>query len=170
MARKKKTEPTIEDELAGTTNPLDELDVDLGSGFDDMVINLEEIDDSGPAPLPPGKYKGTITGVEVTTSQSGNPMLKIEITVKKPDGSGTQKVWDNYVLNHPVGLSRLKQLVKITAPDAISAFNIRQANEYFLNKTISVQLKTEPGTGQYKDRVFNRVQRIEPWTDLEELI
>jgi len=165
MAKRKKQE-TIEDELTATPNPLDELDLDVSG--DDLIINLDDIDDSGPAPLPPGKYKGVVTNAELTTSQAGNPMVKIEITVQSNDGS--RKVWDNYVLNNSVGLARLKQLVKITAPDNLTAFNVKRVNEYFIGKVVGVQLKIEPGTGNYKGRLFNRIQRIEPWTELEELL
>lgn len=164
MAKRKKKE--IEEELVAESNPLDELDLTVSG--DDMVINLEDVDDSGPAPLPPGKYKGVVTNAELTTSQAGNPMVKIELTLQDSEGSN-RKVWDNYVLNNSVGLARLKQLAKIAVPEELAKFNVKRVKEYFIGKVVGVQVKVEPGTGQYKDRLFNRVQRIEPWTEVEEI-
>jgi len=165
MAKKTKKDTTkkTEEEFV---NPLDELELELVEAGD-FTINFEDIDDSGPAPLPPGKYKAVITGVDVTTSQAGNPLIKLEFTIEHE--GGTRKVWDNYVLNNEVGLSRLKQLVKIVAPDALTSFSVKRAPEYFMGKVVKLQIKQEPGRGQYAGRIFNRVQKVEPWTEIEEL-
>lgn len=152
MAKKKKAVPEEE------VNPLDEINFDADPF--DTPLDLEDIED-GFQPLPVGTYKATITGTETKTSQSGNPMLVVEYTVISEQGNG-RKVWDNYVLSHPVGLSRLKTLVKIAAPDQLSSFRPKNASEYLVGKVVQLKLKQRKGND---GKVYNQVAQVLPLDD-----
>ena len=157
MAKKKTTKKAPEE-----VNPLDALDTDVDTFGD--VIDFDNVDDTF-KPIPPGKYRATVTEVSTEPSKAGNPMITLVLTVDTGDGK-TRKVWDHYVLNSPVGLSRLKNLVKMLAPDAYNSFKVSKAPEYFTGKVVNVTLKVEAGQ---EGRQNNRVTRIEPWDEVEEL-
>ena len=155
MAKKKK-QPQEE------VNPLDALDTDVDTFGD--VIDFDNVEDTF-EPIPPGKYRATVTEVSTEPSKAGNPMITLTFTVDTGDGK-SRKVWDHYVLNNPVGLSRLKNLVKVLAPEAYNSFQVGRAPEYFTGKVVNVTLKVEAGQDGRKN---NRVTRIEPWDEVEEL-
>jgi len=134
-------------------NPLDELDLEGGIP---EVINLEEVEEASFEPLPPGFYNAEIENVETRTSQAGNPMLNVTFTITSDDYRN-RKVFDNYVLNHPVGLSRLKALLKVVAPDAIKAFKPSEAAELMVGKAVRLKVSRRKGND---GQIRNNVQQV----------
>lgn len=130
-------------------NPLNELNLD-------EPLDLEAFEDTGFEPLPAGWYNGTITGVELRESQNGNPYLNVEFTL-----DNNRKVWTIYMLNNNVGLSRLRQLVQVVAPEHLKSFRVSAADEVLVGKPVRVKVtQRKGGDGQ----VRNDVQQVSPPT------
>lgn len=130
---------------------------DIGSvtEFDEdtMVIDLAAVPDrAGPALLPAGTYNASVENVEYKRSQrSNNPMLEWRFRVEPQEGQerGNVLFWHT-VLNHPNGLSNLKQAVSSIAPDIdLSAFHPIDHASQLLGRECRVRVrvrKTDDGT------------------------
>jgi hypothetical protein len=68
-----------------------------------MFINITPETLQGPAPVPAAIYRALVSGATVKTSQNGNPMISVELTIQSqgPDESVKtigRKVFDNWTL------------------------------------------------------------------------
>jgi hypothetical protein len=73
-------------------------------------------------PLPPGGYSVEVTNADVKTSNAGNAVLNVEFKVSEGQFEG-RKVFDCFVINHPVGKKRLKTFLiagQFPNPDKLS--------------------------------------------------
>ena len=119
----------------------------LDQGID--VSNIESNNASDNTPFPEGDYTLAAALYEEQTSKAGNEMIKIEFNVVGPTHAG-RKVWDYFVLNQQVGLSRLKSFVGSTGQDASQVLNTDMLRSA-MGKHFTASIKIEPGSGGYSD-------------------
>jgi hypothetical protein len=94
-------------------------------------------------PLPPGEYQVQVTDTQVTQSKSGNPMLKIVLTVLGPTHQG-RRLFDMFVLNNDIAMSRLKGMA--TAGGHQNPDYIRDTEElHGLRMQVKVKIEEQPG-------------------------
>jgi hypothetical protein len=118
-----------------------------------MVLDLSAVPDrAGPALLPAGNYGASVENVEYKRSQrSNNPMLEWRFRTAPQEGQerGNVLFWHT-VLNHPNGLSNLKQAVTAIAPDIdLSQFHPVNDSPALLGRECKVRVrvrKTDDGT------------------------
>lgn len=86
-------------------------------------LDLTDIDPfDGYPPLPPAVYSVEVTNAETRTSNAENLLLNVEFTVIRGDFKN-RKIFDCFVINHPVGKKRLKTFLiagKFPNPDKLS--------------------------------------------------
>ena len=119
----------------------------LDQGID--VSNIQTTNAMDSTPFPAGDYTLAAALYEETTSKAGNEMIKIEFNVVGPTHAG-RKVWDYFVLNQQVGLSRLKSFVGATGQDASQVLNTDMLRSA-MGKQFTASIKVEAGSGQYSD-------------------
>jgi len=120
-------------------------------GLLDQGIDVSNIQVGGNdnTPFPEGDYTLAAALYEETTSKAGNEMIKIEFNVVGPTHAG-RKVWDYFVLNQQVGLSRLKSFVGATGQDASQVLNTDMLR-LAMGKQFTASIKVEAGSGAYSD-------------------
>ena len=118
----------------------------LDQGIDVSNIQVGGTDNT---PFPEGDYTLAAAMYEETLSKKQNEMIKIEFNVVGPTHAG-RKVWDYFVLNQQVGLSRLKSFVGATGQDASQVLNTDMLRSA-MGKQFTASIKVEAGTGQYSD-------------------
>ena len=120
-------------------------------GLLDQGIDVSNIQVGGNdnTPFPEGDYTLTAALYEEQTSKAGNEMIKIEFNVVGPTHAG-RKVWDYFVLNQQVGLSRLKSFIGSTGQDASQVLNTDMLRSA-MGKQFTASIKIEAGSGEYRD-------------------
>ena len=136
-----------------------------------MVLDLENVDDSGPTfeALPPATYPCIVENVEFTKSKAGNPMLVWTFKVTDPQYDG-RLLFNHHVLNNEIGKSRLKQsLVRILPEPPLKDFNPAKFAEEGTALGLPCRVKVKirpyknPESGQTERR--NNVQDVLPPAD-----
>ena len=95
-------------------------------------------------PVPPGDYLVQITDSSVVTTRKGDPMLKIIATICDGKAFNGRKIFDNFLIGHPVAMSRLKALA-IAANHPHPDFINDSEELHGLRMIIRVKIKTEDG-------------------------
>ena len=124
--------------------------------LDDLNINLDDVQESsgGSTPFPPGEYTLSAALYEQKTSTNGNPMLEFEFNVVGPTHAG-RKVWERFMLNNQVGISRLKSWIVASGgtSGALGDAMVRSC----MGKSFSASIVIEEGSpkpsgGKYADK------------------
>jgi hypothetical protein len=116
-------------------------------GLLDQGIDVSNIEAStgggGSEPFPAGDY--TLFGLtyEDTQSKAGNDMIKIEFNVVGPSYAG-RKIWEYFVLNNQVGVSRLKGFIGATGQDVSHTLNTEMLRAA-MGKQFTGSVKVEAG-------------------------
>ncbi len=118
----------------------------LDQGIDVSNVQVGGTDNT---PFPEGEYTLAASMYEETLSKKQNEMIKIEFNVVGPTHAG-RKVWDYFVLNNQVGLSRLKSFILATGQDASQTLNTDMLRAA-MGKQFTASIKIEAGTGPYFD-------------------
>ena len=118
-------------------------------GLLDQGIDVSNIEVGGNdnTPFPEGDYTMAAALFTEEMSKAGNEMIKIEFNVVGPTHAG-RKIWDYFVLNNQVGLSRLKAFIGSTGQDASQSLNTDMLRAA-MGKQFTAAIKVEPGSGQY---------------------
>jgi len=120
-------------------------------GLLDQGIDVSNIEAStgggGSEPFPAGDYTLSAAMYEEQQSKAGNDMIKIEFNVVGPSYAG-RKIWDYFVLNNQVGVSRLKGFIGATGQDVSQTLNTEMLRAA-MGKQFTASIKVEPGSGQY---------------------
>lgn len=107
---------------------------------------------SGFEPLPIGEYECIVTEAEVTTSSSGNPMIKVTLTVRddvEQDGH-KRKIFDNLVATEKA-MFKFHQVGKAIGVE--QAPSIESFAQSILYKPVRIKNKHEEYNGKVNDRV-----------------
>jgi hypothetical protein len=119
------------------------------------VINLNEVGDSpNYEPVPPGTYPAVLEDAEFRMSQSsGNPMITWQFAVK--DGEyARRKFFLHTVLNHPVGLQRIKRLVVVLDPNFdLTAFHPKTSPQTLVGASCRLRVVVRKQGGEARNDV-----------------
>lgn len=109
-------------------------------------------------PVPPGLYHVSVEDTDFAFAKSsGAPMLKITFNIEDGDFAG-RKLFDNYMLNHEVGMKRLKALA--VASNHPNPSYIADSEEFHgLECLAKVKLETDP-EGKYDPK--NKISYFKP--------
>ena len=124
--------------------------------LDDLNINLDDVQESsgGSTPFPPGEYTLSAALYEQKTSANGNPMLEFEFNVVGPTHAG-RKVWERFMLNNQVGISRLKSWIVASGgtSGALGDAMVRSCmGKQFTASIVTEEGGPKPGGGKYADK------------------
>lgn len=117
------------------------------------MMNLDFSSVPSREPLEEGIYSLTIAKAEETTSQSGNPMLKIEYDVNGVEGN--RKLWDNYVLIDKC-MWKLKELFDALGIDTTAIV------EMDVSELVGLQVNAKVIQETYQGDVVNHVKKMYP--------
>ena len=113
----------------------------LDQGID--VSNIEASKGGASEPFPAGDYTLSAATYEDTQSKAGNDMIKIEFNVVGPSYAG-RKIWEYFVLNNQVGVSRLKGFIGATGQDVSQTLNTDMLRAA-MGKQFTGSVKVEAG-------------------------
>lgn len=117
------------------------------------MLNLDFSSVPSREPLDEGMYLLTIAKAEETTSQSGNPMLKIEYDVSGVEGN--RKLWDNYVLIDKC-MWKIKELFDALGIDTSAIVDID------VTELAGLQVNAKVIQETYNGDIVNRVKKVYP--------
>ena len=116
-------------------------------GLLDQGIDVSNIEAStgggGSEPIPAGDYTLSAAMYEEQQSKAGNEMIKVEFNVVGPSYAG-RKIWDYFVLNSQVGVSRLKGFIGATGQDVSHTLNTEMLRAA-MGKQFTGSVKVEAG-------------------------
>lgn len=104
-------------------------------------------------PLDEGMYSLAIAKAEETTSQAGNPMLRLEYDVLGVEGN--RKLWDNYVLIDKC-MWKIKELFDALGIDTSAIVEID------VSELVGLQVNAKVIQETYNGDVVNRIKKIYP--------
>jgi len=117
----------------------------LDQGID--VSNIEASKGGASEPMPAGDYTLSAATYEEQHSNAGNEMIKVEFNIVGPSHAG-RKVWEYFVLNNQVAVSRLKAFIGATGQDVSQSLNTDMLRAA-MGKQFTGVIKIEPASGQY---------------------
>ena len=116
-------------------------------GLLDQGIDVSNIEAStgggGSEPFPAGDYTLSAAMYEEQQSKAGNDMIKVEFNVVGPSYAG-RKIWEYFVLNNQVGVSRLKGFIGATGQDVSHTLNTEMLRAA-MGKQFTGSVKVEAG-------------------------
>lgn len=118
-------------------------------------VNHEEAKGGEFATIAEGKYEVIISKAEATESQSGNPMVKIQMTIRDDVGQEFQKriLFDNLVFMDKT-YWKVQQFTKaLDLPNGTSFADINEFVEMISYKAVKVKVKHEEYKGKTQERV-----------------
>lgn len=117
------------------------------------MLNLDFSSVPSREPLEEGMYSLTVAKAEECTSQSGNPMLKLEYDVN--DVEGNRKLWDNYVLIDKC-MWKVKELFDALGIDTSAIVDID------VTELVGLQVNAKVIQETYNGDIVNRIKKIYP--------
>lgn len=108
-----------------------------------FVVNFAEIPDAD-QPVAAGTYNATIVAAEPTTSQAGNPMIKIRWRIDDEGPAHKRNIFDNLVFT-PAALWRVRQV--LTALGYADNFNGNVNPESLIGESATIKLVIQAGNG-----------------------
>lgn len=106
--------------------------------------------------ITPGDYEAVIEKVEVTTSNNGNEMIKLQVTLRNDIDQEfkNRKLWD-YVTNTEKSLWRFDQIAKaVQIPDGTNIESVQDFAKAIEGEYVKVSIKQAPGPYNKKvDRI-----------------
>ena len=112
------------------------------------ILEPTENEERSFEPLPDGWYKAAVMDEELRTSAAGNEMLYMNFEITEPEHEG-RRVWNNFNLWHPKpDVVEIAQRQFSDLARACGLSNCRDSEE-LIGLHLDVQLKIEPGNGQY---------------------
>ena len=112
------------------------------------ILEPTENEERSFEPLPDGWYKAAVMDEELRTSNAGNEMLNMTFEITEAEHEG-RRVWNNYNLWHPKSdVVEIAQRQFSDLARACGLSNCRDSGE-LIGLLLDIQLKIEPGNGQY---------------------
>jgi len=131
--------------------------MDLNQFF---TVNHEEAKGGEFPPLPIGEYEVIVSNAEIKESKNGNPMIKLEMTVRDDlDQEGKRrKIWDQLVFTEGAKW-RIQQAYKAFGFDNGHKFSsLQDVAKALLYKPVRVKIKHEKYTNDQGDtKITERV-------------
>ncbi len=138
-----------------------------------LTIDWDD-DDDGFSLLPDGPYDMTLTGVELKTSNAGDPLITVEFTT---DDSAEQypnrKIWDNWSM-HPNAVKVTLSKMKVLGIKGVGTQNFegREALADWaygkIEEAIGLEVVVVAGARVYKDKNYNEVKKVQLRLDVVE--
>lgn len=141
-------------------NPDDQEVAGVDEG--NMVLNLEDIDEEGPAyeAIPAGVYDAIVENTEFGLSSNQNPMITWVFKVLHPEYEG-RLLFNHTTLNHERGRQNLKRTLVRVVPDVdLKTFNPQKFCDegVAIGYPCRVKVRIRPYQGQKR----NEVQEVLP--------
>ena len=154
-------------------NPDEDVQFDgSADGMENMVLNLEEVDEDGPAfeALPPGIYNCVVENTEFAPSKKNNPMITWVFKVVDPEFEN-RLLFNHTVLNHERGRQRLKQILMRVVPEVnMAEFNPQKFCDegVAIGYPCRVKVRIRPYQGEKRNDVTDVLAPVEGSSFLDE--
>jgi len=130
---------------------------DKGSEMDNMVLNLDDVDESAPdfEALPPGVYNCIVENTEFGPSSKDNPMITWVFKVLDPQYEN-RLLFYHTTLHNNQGIRRLKRTLSRVCPDVdMTKFNPKTFCDegQALGLPCRVKIRIRPYQGQKRNDV-----------------
>lgn len=119
-------------------------------------VNHEDAKGGAFEPVAPGEYEVIITKAEVTTAKtSGNPMIKVQATIRDDVGQDFQKriLFDNIVFADNTIWKGQQVLKAVEIPDGEEINSIEEFAELISYKAAKMKVKHETYQGKTQERI-----------------
>ena len=125
------------------------------SAFDDSYQQAEAYENEFPD-VPDGTYHAIVEKLELTTSQSGNPMLKWQMTVVEDTQYTGRKLFHNNMITSPENIRWLKTDLERAGLNIVRVSELQDpaVRERLIGVKLKVQKKTKSSNGEQFENVY----------------